>query len=354
VGKGRGEDFWGVDQDNEANAQFIGRWLTKNGRWNSPKFFLGESYGSVRGQIISEALMGSPLGNGMLHGVTLNGVILLGTVADLDDTPQGADAKSQWGAAMSLPSEADTAWYHRKIDRAGRSIADFDAEVTRFAANDYRDALQKETAGTLTPDARQAMVARLVAYTGLPTAAFAKSLTITRPAYAKEVLANRSLDVGTYDSRFTAPARADAADPVADDPNLARTFPIWTAAMEELMHDKLGVTVDRPYAVIHWRDLLFSWDFKRHNKGPVYTYAEDLARAMRRVDGMRVFATGGYYDMVTPAAAAQHAFEAAGAPSDRLTFKIYEGGHDLYDGDAADPLADDIRAFIVSASKPSA
>jgi carboxypeptidase C (cathepsin A) len=352
VGKGRGEMFWGVDQDNEANAQFIAHWLSRNGRWNSPKFFLGESYGSVRGQIISNALMGSPLGNGMLRAVTLNGVILLATVTDMGRAAGATPdpARKAWSAAMSLPSEADTAWYHRKVDRAGRSIADFDAEVYRFAAGDYRQALEQEAAGALGADARKAIVDKLTGYTGLPASAFARSLAIPRPEFAKEILADRGLDVGTYDSRYALPARADAVDPVADDPALSRTFPIWTAAMEQLLHVELAVKVDRPYAEIHWRDLLAKWDFKQRVFPPAETYAIELARSMRRVEGMKVFVTAGYYDLVAPAAAARRDFEAAGAPPDRLTFKTYEGGHDLYNGGAADALADDIRAFIVSAS----
>jgi carboxypeptidase C (cathepsin A) len=296
--------------------------------------------------------MGSPLVNGMLRAVTLNGVILLATVTDMGRSGGAAPdpARKAWSEAMSLPSEADTAWYHQKIDRAGRSIADFDAEVYRFAAGDYQQALEQEAAGALGADARKAMVDRVVAYTGLPPSAFAKSLAVPRPEFAKEILADRGLDVGTYDSRYGFHARADAADPVADDPALARTFPIWTAAMEQLLHDQLAVKVDRPYAEIHWRDLLAKWDFKHRAFPPADTYAVELARSMRRVEGMKVLVTAGYYDLVAPAAAARHDLEAAGAPQDRLTFKTYEGGHDLYNGAAADALADDIRAFVLSAS----
>lgn len=355
LGAGEPEDFWGIDEDADAVAQFIQLWLTQNGRWNSPKFVLGESYGSIRASIISQPLLGGPYTNGVLRGITLDGIILLATVFDLGQPAEAGGAGDvqgsegtgpAWTAALQLPSQAATAWYHATIDREGRSIAEFHEEVSRFATTDYVDALRREASGTLADDERVAIVSRLTAYTGLPAAAFEEDLAITGQRFATLVLADRGLDVGLYDSRFTFSAARYAAGPVADDPALSRSMPAYVAAFHQLLRDKLGVRMDRPYGTIVWRDLLANWDMTGELAEPGLSFATDLASAMRRVPGMRVLVTAGYHDLVTPAAAARHALDLADVPGD-VRFEIYEGGHELYvEAETATVLADDIRALL--------
>jgi carboxypeptidase C (cathepsin A) len=173
IGKGTSADFYGVDEDANSVAQFVELWLGKNGRWTSPKFVMGESYGSVRAAVMPRALMGGPTYLGVMRGITLNGIILLGTtLSPHAGTPSEGP---EWTAATTLPTLAATAWYHGKVDHAGRTLPAFEAEVTRFAQTDYVAALQKATANTLTDAEREAVVARLVAYTGLPAATFRRT-----------------------------------------------------------------------------------------------------------------------------------------------------------------------------------
>src|SRR5690606_36264463 len=106
IGNAVDADFFGVDEDADSVARFIEAWLTENGRWNSPKYLMGESYGSVRAAILPRALMGAPLYTGVMRGITVNGVILLGVTLD---GPGGGDEARRVG--QSLPAFAATAWY---------------------------------------------------------------------------------------------------------------------------------------------------------------------------------------------------------------------------------------------------
>lgn len=343
VGDGRDADFWGMDADNEANAQFIAAWLTKHGRWDAPKFFLGESYGSIRASIISNALMGGPYTNGQLRGVALNGVMLLATVFDMG--PLRGDPVL--ATALNLPVQAATAWYHGTIDRRGRGIAEFDAEVRAFATGPYLDALRQDAKGTLSAAVRGETVRQLVACTGLSAERFAKTLALPPDEFTRAIFADRGQMVGMYDGRYTLPIRSGPTDPVGDDPALGRLFVIWTAAMEKLLHDKLKVSPGRPYMQIMWRNLLPGWSLTRRGVPPGQNFADDLANTLRRSPGTRAFVSSGYYDFVTPAATAREAIRLAGVPAGQVEFHSYEGGHDIYASPVGSALAADLRSFVV-------
>ncbi|RYG47258.1 septum formation initiator, partial [bacterium] len=111
LGKGRPEDFFGVDEDADSMAQFIERWLTKHGRWDSPKFLMGESYGSARAALLPRALMGGPTYTGQLRGITVDGIVLLGTTMESPANPVDEDERLA-RVSRALPSLAATAWYH--------------------------------------------------------------------------------------------------------------------------------------------------------------------------------------------------------------------------------------------------
>lgn len=349
IGKGRYQDFFGVDEDAEATAQFIERWLTRHNRWNSPKYVIGESYGSQRASVLPRALMGGPFYTGRLRGITLNGIILLGTVlgAPKDDgMPRDLDGPAI-ATALMLPSLAATAWYHEKIDRKGRSIEQFDAEVSRFALGEYAAALAKESNGTLRADERKAVAARLVDYTGLPAATFATELKVALMPMANSLLADRGVQVGAYDSRYTLPGASSLGDPVADDAAMVRYVPGFVSAFNQMLADDLKVDMDRPYGAIVWKDILETgWTWKRSGVPEGQTFAQDLVGGMRRTPQMRVFVASGYYDLVTTPTRARWDMMKASPPKDRIIFKSYPSGHMLYLGGGAKEFADDIRGFI--------
>jgi carboxypeptidase C (cathepsin A) len=348
IGKGGTADFWGVDEDADTVAQFIELWLTEHRRWNSPKFLMGESYGSVRAAVLPRALMGGPLYVGLMRGITVNGIVLLGTTLNARDGSGsgGEPGDAELRQALGLPALADTAWHHQKIDRRGRGIEAFHQEVTSFARTDYAEALRKQKAGTLAPADRATLVTRLVAYTGLPASTFETSLVVSSNVFQKRLLADQGLEVGAYDGRYTLPLSGSGNDPVADDPAMGRYSPGFVAAFHEMAAADLGVRMDRPYGSIVWKDLLPAWNWKRGGVPSGQSFAVDLAVAMRRSEKLRVLVASGYYDLVTTTAAAELAVEQANLPADRAMLRRYASGHMLYLGDTAGAFADDVRTLI--------
>lgn len=363
LGAGRNEDFWGVDEDLESYAQFMQLWLTQEGRWSSPKFFMGESYGGTRAALLPNVLMGGPSYPGMLRAITLNGTISLVNGLGLGVGADGLGAT--WSAATAFPNQALAAWYHQSIDRKGRSLEQFYEEATRFAFGPYADALRKEADKSLTAEERSAIVARIGEYTGLNAAALQKSLALDEWAFSKAALADRGLTVGVYDSRFTFRQAGSGGDPVADDPALGRFFPVLTGAFLDMERAQLGVRMERPFVAIHWRDLLNKWNFKRrenwlgsggtdfgYRPGKFATNAEELASAMNRNDHLYALVATGYYDLIMSPAQARYATERAGIPRERLTLVNYEAGHEPYvDGLSGVIVTNAIRDLIRKASR---
>lgn len=350
IGKGTTADFWGVDEDADSVAQFIELWLTEHGRWNAPKFVMGESYGSIRAAVLPRALMGGPLYVGYMRGITVNGVVLLGTTLNARVGQPGAEGQ-EMAQALALPALADTAWYHQKIDRRGRSLEAFHQEVLAFAKGEYLDALRKAKAETLSPADRAAVVERLTAYTGLPASAYAKSLVVQDAAFGRMILADKGLQVGAYDSRYTLPLAGSGNDPVGDDPAMGRYVPGFVAAFHQMVTGDLGVKMERPYGAIVWKDLLPSWNFDRKGVPPGQSFATDLAVAMRRNETMRVLVASGYYDLVTHPAPAEYSIEQAKLPTDRTMLRRYESGHMLYLGDTAAAFSEDVRTLMRDATR---
>jgi carboxypeptidase C (cathepsin A) len=339
-------------------------WLTKNGRWDSPKFFLGESYGGTRAALMPNILMGGPSYPGYLRAITLNGVIVLVNTLGWPLGGPGLDPTVL--AATGFPNLAAAAWYHQKIDRRGRSLQAFYDEATQFALTQYLEALHKEADGTLTPAERAAVQEKLTQFTGLPPAAFHDKLSLSYGEFTKQLLADRGLDIGSYDSRFTTPHGRGGGDPVADDAALGRSFPVLTGAFLDMQHSKLKVDLDRPFAAIKWRDLLVHWNMKRReswaeatSEAPPGQYpathgsnAEELAVAMSRNDRLYAMIATGYYDLLMPPAQARFAAQKAGIPKERLVIEPFEAGHEPYvDAAVTKQLANDIRAMIRKASR---
>jgi carboxypeptidase C (cathepsin A) len=354
LGRARNEDFYGVDEDAASVAQFMELWLAKNGRFASPKFVIGESYGSVRAAVLPRALMGGPVYGGVMRGITLNGVVLLGTTigGSLGGAPEPKNYDGpEMRTALSLPALADTAWYHNKIDRKGRSLQAYDQEVTTFARTDYFNALKKASANTLSDEERTAMAARLMSYTGLPAATFDKDLKVQLQPMANHLLSERGLSVGAYDSRYTLPSAHSFNEPVTDDPAMTLYVPGFVAAFQQMLHDDLKVNMERPYGSIVWSGLNSKWNWKRTGTPEGLAYADELVTSMRRTPGMHLLVASGYYDLVTTPASARYQLEKADPPKDRTEFKAYESGHMLYLGDTAQSFSDDVRKLVLTASR---
>ncbi|WP_213268414.1 septum formation initiator [Hyphomonas sp.] len=340
--------FWGVDEDAESISQFIELWLSEHGRWNSPKYVLGESYGSIRAAVLPRTLMGGPIYNGLMRGITLDGIVLLGTTLDARqtggaDVPAGTQAAKQ---ARSLPGLVVTSVFHGLVETpAGGAVEAYKA-AEAYARETYEPALRAHHEGTLTPEARANVLQEITRMTGLAESDIGDDLHIDERSYAKAALRGRGLEIGMYDSRYTLPLANSGGDPVADDPAMTRYVPGFIAAFHQMIRDDLDVRLGRPYASIRWRELLFGWNWSRKGVAEGQSYATDLAWAMRRNPDLRVLVASGYYDLVTTPADARASIAAAGLPQDRVTFTDYESGHMLYLGGTAEAFSDDLRDFL--------
>lgn len=341
---GKPEDFYGVQQDARVTIRFMRDWIRRHDRWNAPRFLMGESYGTIRAAVVAKLLVGGPFGSGSMDALTLNGVILLG---------QAMGGSSGFGPANDLPSFAATAWYHGRVDRAGRTLEQFTDEAQAFAAGEFLLALY--AGHDLDPARRTELAERIAGLTGLSASLILDNdLAVSSGTFSSRLLADQDLEVGQYDSRYVLPLEASGGDPVADDPAMAQYVPAFVGALNLHLRDELGVTLDRDYLPIEFHKVNGRWDY---GSGPgVYVpadHATDLATAMRRNPALRLFVGTGWYDLVTTVGDARYTIASHDFPAGRVTQRTYESGHMPYLGDdSRERLAADLRAFIVEASRP--
>lgn len=341
-GQGRPADFYGREEDAAQTVRFINAWLRKYGRWNSPKFLLGESYGTTRANLVARRLMGGFL-DGTFKGVSLNGVILVGGDGDL------AQAKGNDQFLLTFTTMAATAWYHDRADRAGRSFDAFLADAAKFARNELVPALDR---GTALPDAELAEIARKHAdFSGLGVPYLvSKRLRVMPSDFRMQLLADRGLALGHYDSRYVLPIAGSLGDPVADDPAMGLYSAPYIGAFNHYIRDDLGIDIDEDYVVIDWVNVNLRWN----RGGPEAADAGgDLAAMMRRNPDLRLMSIQGWFDLFGPVGTVEYGIAQRNLPADRVTAKSYLSGHMPYVGDAGPIMASDLKAFILSASNPA-
>lgn len=337
--------FWGVDEDADAIAQFIELWLTEYGRWNSPKFVLGESYGSTRAAVLSRFLMGGPFPPGILRGISLNGIVMVGTQLENPASTKTPEQVLQQNA-LRIPGIAVTAAYHKLVPVQG-NIENHFRQALRFSKTRYLSALQKLAQEKLSAEEKTGILQEIKRLTGLSASQIGEDLVITEKEYAKIALQQQGLEIGIYDSRYTLPLTNSGQNPVADDPAMTRYGPGFVAAFHELLGSHLNVKLNRSYRSIRWKDLLPHWNWGRgFTPLPIQNSAQELAWAMRRNPDLRVMVASGYFDLATTPAAAFDQIESGGVPAERVTFKEYPSGHMVYLGGTEQAFAEDLRQFL--------
>jgi len=346
LGENNEKLFYGVEQDARVTCEFIENWLDRNGRWNSPKFLMGESYGTVRAAVVSRLLTGGPFSTGRMEGITLNGVILLGQAMNIFGG--GNDIHY----LNLLPTLAATAWYHGRISHENESLEQHVDDARVFAANDYGRALY--AGSTLSPDERSRIADRLSALTSLSQDfILEKDLRVDAGSYAAELLKSEGKQVGLYDGRFTLPLNPTGQDPVADDPAMAQYVPAFVATLYEYLKKELHVEMKRTYNAIEFNKVNARWDYGFGPGIPTSNenYAEDLAVSMRRNPRMKVLVGTGYFDLVTTIGSADYTISHVAIDRRRVSHKLYRSGHMPYIGASNRRiLAKDLRQFITDAS----
>ena len=354
------KEYFGVDLDANAFAQFIGKFMSKYGRWNSPKYLFGESYGTTRSALLANILQNE-------KAIDLNGVILLSQVlnmAMLIDFPQinpGVDLSYQ----LVLPSYAATAWYHKKLPNQPADLKSFLVEVEQFAMGDYAQAL---AAGTVIDPAHKHTIAeKLHNYTGLPIDYIERAdLRVNGGEFEHTLQIDRGLTTGRLDSRFSGPAMDSLEQAAAYDPQSAAISSAYVAAFNDYVRKQLKFGQDQTYQLFA-EGAFPGWKFEHKQPGndfPIPGFPNvipDLAAAMKYNPRLHVMLNSGYYDLATPFYTADYEMRHLPIPAS-LTSNIethyYESGHMVYAHlQSLKELHDNVASFIdktdnLSGSKP--
>ncbi|TFU06475.1 peptidase S10 [Polymorphobacter arshaanensis] len=324
LGDMKGPEFWGVDGDIDAFAKAIQRWVTKNNRWDSPKFIMGESYGTLRAAGLVYALQ--------QRGMPMNGVMLVSSILNYGIRNPGFDQLD----VTYLPSYAATAWYHKRAGQ-GTDLASFVAQAQAYARGPYLLAMQK--GDTLTPAEAQAVATELSKFTGLSTQVLLENdLRVELGRFRKQLLLDQRKSVGRLDSRFTGTdvdAGGENPDYDAADASLSGAY---VGALNTYLTGTLGYKTKLSYRPNYYSKINPSWDWKHkapdgNRPLPVADTALDLAAAMRENPRLKVLSANGYYDMATPFTGAEYDLAHMQLdPSLRpnLSFTYYPAGHMFY------------------------
>jgi carboxypeptidase C (cathepsin A) len=330
--------YYGLKQDGRAVADVIRRWLNDNGRWNSPKYIGGESYGTSRTAMVVDELEG-----GTFNDVGLNGLILISTILDFagrEPTPG-----NEMAYIVTLPSMATAAYFHGKVQAP--SAAAIAEEARQFAIGPFASALLKGQ--DLPADERAAVRRELARLTGLSETYLEQAnLRVTDQRFYKELLRDRGQTIGRLDSRYAGVDYDSAGERPDNDPSFYGIDAGYTAAINVWARESLGYRTDREYQSIgrepgrHW-----DWSLGGQGREAYLNVAPLIGRAMRQNSGLRLFNAQGWYDFATPFFGAEYSLKRTGIPQDRITWAYYDAGHMMYirDEDRA-KLSADIRAFI--------
>jgi len=353
AGKDKEKAFYGVDADAYAFAEFVTAFLSKHGRWNSPKYLFGESYGTTRSAALINLLETD-------RHVDFNGVVLLSQILNFDlsaDGPQfnpGVDLPYQ----LALPSYAATAWYHHKLPSNPKNgtptdLPRFLEEVERFAMIDYAQALQAGAA--LDPVQRDAVATKLHDYTGLPVEYIKKAdLRINGGEFEKNLQDASDTTTGRLDTRFSGPTMDPLSKEANYDPQEAAIGSAYVSAFNDYVRKALKYGDNKTYkpTVSLWR----TWNYQHQPPNffrPLRQAANvmpDLAWAMKYNPNLKVQLNAGYFDLATPFYEGIYEMRQLPMPSKLLAnieYKFYQSGHMVYAHESAlKELHDNVAAFI--------
>jgi carboxypeptidase C (cathepsin A) len=351
VGKGQPKDFTGVDQDLHAFDRFIVRYISVNQRWNSPKFLIGESYGTTR-----SAALADMLGN---DGVQLNGVVLISSILNYNIRAGGYDTLY----IGNLPSYAAAAWYFNKVPNKPADLSAWVQQAREFASGPYAHALFE---GDGLPAGELDSVAKEVSrFTGLSVDYVKEAnLRVSPTRFRKEVLRDQRMTLGRYDMRF----EGEDLDAAGENPSYDASDTGISGAFIAALHNYLETELNyqstdqyRPSA-----GAIGQWDWKHRptsggGMGPgggeqAQPYvAADLASAIRKNPHLHVFSANGYFDLATPFFITEYDVSHMDLPAElrgNVQFGYYPSGHMIYlNLEALHKLHADLESFITEAQK---
>ena len=346
VGKGDTKTFWNIDGDVKEFADFIGIYISRNNRWNSPKFLIGESYGTFRSVALARYLQSE-------RGIYINGIALLSSVLDLSTLQFNLTDDRSY--IFYVPSYAAAAWYYKTLKNRPADLVPFLKEARQFASTEYAAALIKGDA--LGEPEKSQIARRLSDFTGLDVNYILKAnLRVSLPQFAAELQRGRGLTVGRYDSRYSGPTDDRLSEFARHDPSFDAINGAFNAAINSYLRQDLKFTPDLTYETLNM-EVEPRWDWKRRGNEPGAAGVErDLVQALVTNPALRVQTENGWFDMATPFFATEFTVDHLQLPPAlraHIDFKYYDSGHMIYLNEKDLPkLKQNIADLIDAAIQP--
>jgi carboxypeptidase C (cathepsin A) len=321
------KEYFGYKRDLESLCEFMGRWLSDHGRWGSPVFIAGESYGGYRVGRLVRVLQETA-------GIGLNGAILISPALEITGlAPTDYDVL---GWVDRVPTMAAAAFHHgrSRAFRKGTSLEKVFREAEDFATGEYASFLTR--GASIAAKERTRILSRLADILGLPLAVVVRSEgRVSFFAFVRELLRDERKVLGLYDTTIT------ATDPFPDrdgftwpDPTLAGISSAYTMAVNRMLRSEIGVETDREYALLSYEvNLAWKNDTEHHAFALPPGATDDFRYGMALNPHMKAFITHGQYDLITPYYTSdrlRNLMRLDAQMADRLTVQHFGGGHMFY------------------------
>ena len=315
------KQFHGFKKDIESVGDFIRLYTTRYQRWTSPKFLIGESYGTTRAAGLSGYLQAR-------HGMYLNGIMLISSILNFQTTDFHTGNDLPY--ILFLPSYTATAWYHRRLsDDLQKDLSATLAEVEAFAMGDYATALMQ--GDDLKEEERLLVSRRLARYTGLSEDYIdGTNMRIEIMRFTKELLRHAKRTVGRLDSRFKGIDRDSVGEQFEFDPSMNNITGPYTATLNDYVRGELKFESDLPYEILSER--VFPWSYAEFENEYV-NVAEILRKAMTGNPNLKVYVANGYFDLATPYLATRYTFKHLSLDRSlqgNVCMGYFEAGHMMY------------------------
>jgi carboxypeptidase C (cathepsin A) len=339
VPKEKPEQFHDVKKDIESVSEFIRIWTTRNKRWLSPKFIIGESYGTTRAAGLAGHLQ-------QHHGMYLNGIMFVSSI--LNFLTASFDEGNDLPYSLFLPTYTASAWYHHRLPSDLQADLENAVQAAReFALGEYSLALMK--GNRLSAAERRDITAKLSRLTGLSeTYVEGTNLRINIHRFCKELLRDEGVTIGRFDSRYKGADMDRVGERFEIDPSYAVILGPYTATMYDYLRRDLAYETDLPYEIL--KSLYQSWKYEDYQNHYVNT-ASDLRQGFQLHPNLKVIVCNGYYDLATPFLATEYTFthiplHQEQAANIKMTY--YEAGHMMYlHKPSLEQLSKDLREFIL-------
>jgi carboxypeptidase C (cathepsin A) len=342
------DEYWSVDPDIDSIGRFIAQYLSDNNRWTSPKYLLGESYGTTRGAGIVNYLRER-------RSVSFNGLILVSVATDLEAIFAELPGNER-PYTVYLPGYAAVAWYHHVLPNQPPQLEPFLAEVRAYAAGPYAAALLK--GDSLPETERDAVAEQLHAYTGLPVDYLkAANLRVSELEFTHELLKPQRKTVGRLDGRFVGPTWDLLAKETDYDPQSAAISAAYAGAFLDYYHGELKGGPGSTYRTTNF-SIGDKWKWTHRTAlgdQPIVNTGVDLAEALVKDPALRVMVLNGYYDLATPFSATEYVMTHLGiAPElgQHIQMQYYPAGHMMYvNPESLAKMKRDLDAFMEATTR---